>query len=95
MAADAGIPDDQDRHVMRQTRLSARYMAGSIGWSCAGNNPTRPNAADRRRNCPDGMLAQRLSRRPSSPYTCRCRVWVYVRGDREPTINPCAQIESP
>jgi hypothetical protein len=80
---------------MRQTRLPARYMAGPIRWSCAGNNTTRPNAPDRRRNCPDGMLEQRLSRRPSSPYACRYRVRVNVRGDREPTINPCAQIKSP
>ena len=42
-----------------------------------------------------GMLAQRLSRRPSSPDACRYRVRVNVPGDREPTINACAQIKSP
>jgi hypothetical protein len=68
VAAHTGIRDDSNRHVMRQTRLPARNMAGPIRWSCAGNDPTWPKAPGRRRKCPDGMLPERLSRRPSRPY---------------------------
>jgi hypothetical protein len=41
------IRGDQDRHVMRPTRLPARDMAAAIRWFCAGNNPTWPKAPDR------------------------------------------------
>jgi hypothetical protein len=80
---------------MRPTRLPARYMAGPIRWSCAGNNPTRPNASEWCRNCPDETLPEPLSCHRSSAYASRYCVPVNVPGDREPTISACAQIKSP